>query len=42
MEEENIHNITITTTDKETADKLRNLGFEEIEHTQSRWVFKNT
>ena len=31
----------IATTDKDTADKLRNLGFEEMAAERNRWVFKN-
>lgn len=31
----------IATTDKETAQMLRDLGYEEISTEQNRWVFKN-
>lgn len=31
----------IATTDKDTANKLRDLGFEEIVTEHNRWVFKN-
>ena len=32
----------IATTDRETANLLRELGFEEIESSGGRWVFINT
>lgn len=31
----------IATTDKETADKLRELGFDEISTVKGRWLFLN-
>lgn len=31
----------IATTDKETADKLRELDFDEISTNKGRWLFLN-